>query len=47
MTITALKNNELPFSGNSTQKDHWEHCNTLRWRWKFGGRNNTRQWYAI
>ena len=39
--LSLLCRSEGQFSGNSTQKDLWEHCKTLRWRWKFGGRNNT------
>jgi len=28
MTITSLRNSAGQFSGNSTQKDHKEHCKT-------------------
>jgi len=58
MTIAVLRNSEGQFSGNSAQKDYWEHCKTLRWRcwfggsqplwwqWKFDGRNNI-NWQVV
>jgi len=51
--LLLLCGSEGQFSGNSAQKDCWEHCKTpwwqcwfngsqpLRWWWKFSGRNNT------
>jgi len=59
MTIAAVRNSEGQFSGNSAQKDRWEHCKTSRWQcwfdvsqpprgwWKFNGCNNTTFTYAV
>jgi len=35
--LSLLCRSEGKFSGNSTQKDHREHCKTLWWRCWFGG----------
>ena len=55
--LSLLCGSEGQFSGNSTQKDCWEHCKTLRWqcwfsgsqpqlRSKFGGHNSTNMVYS-